>query len=364
MRAVTSDKPNPAPPNTIAEATALLRETLTRLVSDEPALKEALSNPPPVNAKAWLDKLAEKPDGRRDAALTMLAIPVALNKKTDITDRIQGDRTVSNTLGEILAELKIPGVRSALQNSSFRHGFVHERIRGSEGASLHRWASEEGTSIDEVRRAFFYLAALLAETARDIPEMAKVDKFALSFDRCVYVIDELLKVKSNGAYPQFLFAGWLQALIESRETNQRVVTKGLYSSDRSAGTAGDVQVIKGQARVVDAFEVADRSWRDKIDQAVAALNTHGINQVTIVAPGKPPSAAELLGALEGKTLRPSTEVVVLDLRSELISMVRQVSTPVLRLRALEHAYHFLSEESDPQLLKDFNRVLNQAGLTP
>jgi hypothetical protein len=215
----------------------------------------------------------------------------------------------------------------------------------------------------EVEKAFSYLAAKVASTARDIPEMAEVDKFSLSFQRCLYIIDELLGVPSNGAYPQFLFAGWLQALVDSRTTGQRVVTKGLYSSDRSAGTAADVQVVQGQANVLEAFEVSDRSWLDKVDQAVEALNTHGLDQVTIVATGTPPTAGDLDRALSGKRMRPATEVCVLDLRSELVSMVRQVANPVLRLRALSHAYHFLSEESDPQLLRDFNRVLEDAGVT-
>lgn len=342
---------------------SFLRETMTTLVKDEKERAFRLSNPPPPNPKKWIDVLSTMVSGHRDAPLALMAFPTCLRRQFDLTDRFDGDRAASNELGEVLADLKIPAVKSALQNSTYRHGTTHARIKNPEAARLLEWASQ--APLDDVESAFYYLAAKVAATAKNLPPMAPIDKFLLSWDRCTQVVDVLLSTPSQGAYHQFLFAGWLRAWVDSLEEGARVVTKSLFGSDSSAGTAGDVQVVKGQADVRAAYEVTANEWDTKLRQAAGVLRAHALQSVTILAGGTPPSPAELRlkMAVENIDLPPGSEIAVLNVRDEILSLIHRVQNKTLRELAFATAYEYLSGESNPDLLRQFNDALRQAGVS-
>lgn len=61
-------------------AAALIEERLTSLVADPPAVRTS----PPTMAREWLDDLLGHADTYRDAALAILAFPVAAEKLLDV----------------------------------------------------------------------------------------------------------------------------------------------------------------------------------------------------------------------------------------------------------------------------------------
>lgn len=337
-----------------------LLAVIDQLAVDKQAQKAALAMPPPPRVKAWIDELAKTPSSHRDAPLTLLAYPVALGRQVDLTDRLELDRSTSAKLAGKLRHHKIAATKGALESSSFRHGGTHSRISKPEVGSLLTWATTADMS--EIERAFMYLAAKVCSTARDIPAMPEIELPDLTFPRLAMFVEHLLDLPSQGAHAQYLFAGFLDAHIRATEEGLRVVTKTLFASDGSAKTAGDVQIVRGQADVKDAFEVSANHWTEKIEQAVSAVRQYDLRSVTIVAEGTP-SPYELEEALRSWDLPPGAEICVVNLRAEMQSLIRRISSRRMRLEALKITHdHLAHKVSDTTAVNQFVDGLFGIGL--
>lgn len=99
-----------------ADVRSLITETMTSLVKrDNPALAAQAARPPKA-AKPLVDDLLSKVDTYRDAALTVLAFPVAEGEPMDLTtEKVRGARGVAQHVASLLADLDIPGRKDALQ---------------------------------------------------------------------------------------------------------------------------------------------------------------------------------------------------------------------------------------------------------
>ena len=93
-----------------------------------------------------------------------------------------------------------------------------------------------------------------------------LDATRLTFAKALAVVDRMLSQPSGGACEQYCFAALKAAEVESINERLRVVTKNVSAAD-AGRVAGDVQVVRGQAEVVDAYEVTAGPWTQRIAQA-------------------------------------------------------------------------------------------------
>lgn len=319
----------------------------------------------PDAVAADVERLCDTGRSYRDAALTLLAFPAGNLTTYDVTDRFEGDRQTSDWLGKFLKSHDIEGVKSALQNSSFRHTFVHDRIDSAELRRILIWASDRNRGPDELRLVFDRIARRTAETARVITPLPPLDATRFTFQQTLGVIDQLLSIPSGGANEQYTFAALKAAEIETSTEKLKVKTKNVMAAD-AGRTAADVQVVRGQAEIVEAYEIAVANWTDKIVQAAEVVRQHGLSRVHIVANAAGATAAEVAAGIAAAGLPSSIDlrlldVSVLDLRSELTSLVARLSKSgrtlfVLRLWELLGSY---GNTDDIRRLVD---TLDEAGL--
>lgn len=301
--------------------------------------------------------------GYRDAALMLLAFPAANRIIYDITDRFDRDRATSDWLGGFLKAHDIEAVNSALQNATFRGGFVHASIRSDELPRILRWASEETRAPSEVARVFDRIARRVAELAQKIPRLPLLDATLFTFIKTLAIADDFLAKGSGGAAEQYIFAALKMAEIEAGPEGLHVRTKGINAADTDR-FAGDVQVFHGQADVRDAFEVTARSWTDKIVQAAETIRTHGLDEVHIIANAPRLTATEIdaglaAAPLPGSISRESLDVSVVDLKNEVRSLISRLSKSG-RVSFVRHLHQLLVENRQGQLvdrLVDFVRRL-------
>jgi hypothetical protein len=349
---------NPQPSQTpAAAARELLEATLPRLVAGDPALTKEAARPP-AEAKPWLDDLLGKVDTYRDGMLALLAFPVATGHVMDLTaKKVPGARGVAQRVAELLNEHDIPGRKDALQ--TIAKGSPNYMGRDREAWNqLLQWASKR-RRVDVVRRAWLYLLAGVAATARTLPPLPRIDTTRLTFPATAALFDELLSTPSNGAHEQFLFAALLEAYIEQLgiRANERVATKSLTAADASASAAGDIQHLAG-GQVLEAYEVTANDWDTKIVQAVEVLNRYDLARVHIVGAALEVDAEDIANALPS----PALDVSVLDIRHEVRSLNHRLLKPARRSaieRLYDHLVHRQPREDLVALLVD---VVTRRGL--
>ena len=175
----------------------------------------------------------------------------------DHTQKGDGARSPRGPIAKALAARHIPAVKDAYQNIGKNTANL---ARGNVPAfdDLLRWMNDASEA--ERQSALDLVTATAASTARPVLPMPEVAKCAnLTFVNVVSALDELLAVPSGGAHEQFAVAAFLEALIDefglAGVGALSVRTKNINASDASAGTAADVQVMRGN-RVEEAFEVS------------------------------------------------------------------------------------------------------------
>jgi hypothetical protein len=304
------------------EATARVRElvrvTLTDLVGRGPA---AAGSDLPAERRRAIDEALAVADGARDALLIVLAYRLVAGRPLDPRYRITGDRAVSDYLGrQLLPDLGIAGVKSALEGRSFSHGYLSTEVRRSVLRDTAPLVADPTVSDADIASMFHALARGIASTARRFDALPTLDLDAMTFPKVLALVESLLAPRpgdaggagsgTGGAHEQFLVAALLQAVADDGALALRVVTKSLNASDRSAGTAGDIDVVLGQARLVEVYEVTARSWADKVRGAVGVLDRYReLERVHIVADARGADAAALEAELAALG-RPGADVTV------------------------------------------------------
>lgn len=349
---------NPQPsPTPAAAARSALEDALARLVAGDKALAREASRPP-AKAKPWLDDLLSKIDTYRDGMLALLAFPVAAGRPINLTaSKLPGARGVAQRVAELLIEHDIPGRKDALQTIAKGSPNYMGRDRDAWNRLL-AWASKQ-QDVTDIRRAWLYLLAGVAATARSVPPLPAIDASRLSFPATAGLLDELLSTPSNGAYEQFVFAALLHAYVEQLgiRTNERVATKSLNAADASAMAAGDVQHLAG-GQVLEAYEITASDWRTKVTQAVEALRRYDLARVHIVGAAPDVSADEIATALPPGNL----DVSVLDVRHEVRSLTHRLLKPARR-DALERLYdHLVHRQPREDLVATLVEALKRRGL--
>jgi len=330
---------------------------------------------PAAEVKPDLDALLSKGEYTvRDGMLTLLAMEAEHGVLIDWREQglYNPARSASRDLGStIYPRLHIAGSPEALQTGVKGVSRYIDRKNATWKAIL-EWASEPVEAGDEntdqmndgarpianIEAAFHYLAAGVAATARDLPDMPALDTPKLTFPTVFPLLDEMLQRNSAGAHEQFIFAAMLEAWREQLGEPGVVETKNLNASDASAGTAGDVQE-RHRGQVTEAYEVTANDYATKVDQAESTLRRHDLRRVHIVAgDAAKASGAEIAGALPS-----DLDLTVLDVREEVRSLLARLGKPHRRF-ALERIYALLvDKQPNDQLIQDFVSALGECGLT-
>ncbi len=217
-----------------------------------------------------------------------------------------------------------------------------------------------GGSRDQREELFAYAVARVAATARPVLPMPSLRPVELTFGRAKSFLDDLLAIPSGGAHEQFAVAAFLGALIDQFGFGGvgalSVRTKNINASDSSAGTAADVQILRG-AMIEEVFEVSANDWREKIDQAVQAARKAGLPRAHVVAHG---GDTEDLAALLAHT---TVDVSVIDVRTFLATACAMMRPPA-REDALRRLYDNIDTlQSDPRLTNGYVDLLRRHLLT-
>jgi len=318
----------------------------------------------------------------REAALILLAFCIVEGRALNLLDvdagdlrpgvpRIGGDRAVSEYLSkEVLDPLGIPATRGAFQSSTYRSGYLAAQAHTPAVAALVRWISAEGRTLAELKALFDNVAIAVAADAFVVPPLPELDVPAFAFPAFIELVDRLLATQSQGAFEQYLFAALLTQYMETAtERRLRVVTKPLFQSDASAGTAGDVDVRAGQ-NLEAVYEVTANNWRTKLPQAIDALvERDEITSITILAGDSLDEANQLMLELEQRALPPGVQaarldIAVLAVKEECRSLAAKLGKRD-RSRSITHLYDYLVKfcKAKPELVSDLIDALDQTGLT-
>lgn len=294
-------------------------------------------------ASKLLDGALAASNSYRDGVLIQLAWGLE-QSGFDHTQKGAGARSAAGSIAKALAARHIPAVKDAYQNIGKNTANL---ARGNvpDFDNLLRWMNG---ATDEARHATLDLvAAIVAATARPVRPMPQLARVNLTFANVVSALDELLARPSGGAHEQFAVAAFLEALIDEFGLGGvgalGVRTKNINASDASAGTAADVQILRGN-KVEEAFEVSASGWRDKLDQAIFAAKNADLNRVHILS-----HVQDLVGlnALLGDN---TTDVTVIDVKTFLRTLIAVLKKPA-REAALIRLYEHLDRKQP-----DVNRV--------
>lgn len=285
--------------------------------------------------------------------------------------RVDGDRALSESLSKsVLKPLGIPSTQGALQSSTYRAGYTAPQASNPALARFATWASEPGRRLDELDALFRNLAAILAADAFVVPELPELDRPAFVFPRFADLIDRLMAEQSQGAFQQYLFAGLLAEYVDVTITDRRlrVATKPLFQSDKSAGTAGDVDLRAGQ-NLEAVYEVSANNWRTKLAQAVDALTTRDeLSAITVLANEAPTSGSDITAAIVEAGVASGfdprrLDVAVLNIADECRSLAARLS-PRDRAHVVTRLYDYLVQfcRTQPELVTMLVRELQDLGL--
>jgi hypothetical protein len=292
----------------------------------------------------------------RDGVLIQLAWGIE-QPSFDHTQKGEGARSAAGSIAKALATRHIPTVKDAYQNIGKN---TSNLARGNVSAfdDLLRWMNG---AAEEKRLALLDLvAATVAATARPVLPMPQLARINLTFANVVSALDELLDTPSGGAHEQFAVAAFLEALIDefglSGVGALGIKTKNINASDASAGTAADVQVMRGN-KVEEAFEVSASGWRDKLDQAMQAAKNADLNRVHIL------SHVENLEGLSELLGDNTTDVTVIDVKTFLRTLVAVLKKPA-REAALVRLYEHLDrKQPDTSRVNAYVGLLGRHSLT-
>jgi hypothetical protein len=275
----------------------------------------------------------------------------------DHTQKGEGARSAAGAIAKALAARHIPAVKDAYQNIGKNTANL---ARGNVPAfdDLLRWMN---SASEEERQAVLSLvSARVAASARPVLPMPELARANLSFANVVAALDELLSLPSGGAHEQFAVAAFLEALIDEFGLTGvgalSVRTKNINASDASAGTAADVQVVRGN-RVEEAFEVSASGWRDKLDQAILAAKNADLNRVHIL------SHVEELEGL-GELLKGSTtDVTVIDVKTFLRTLIAVLKKPGREVALVRLYEHLDRKQPDTERVNAYVGLLRRHSLT-
>lgn len=309
----------------------------------------------PPQTLALIDSTLSAPPSYRDGVLIQLAWGLEL-EGVDHTQKGEGARSAAKALGTALAERHISAVKDAYQNIGKN---TSNLARGNVVAfdDLLRWMNQASEA--ERKEALELVAATVAATARPVLPMPELSRLNLTFSNIVSALDDLLSIPSGGAHEQFAVAAFLEALIDefglSGVGALNVKTKNINASDASAGTAADVQIMRGN-KVEEAFEVSASGWRDKLQQAIMAARSADLTRVHILSHVEDlQGLAELLG-------ESTTDVSVIDVKTFLRTLVAVLKKPAREV-AMVRLYELLDRnQADPARVNAYVELLRRHSL--
>jgi hypothetical protein len=353
-----------------------LRESLTSLVAGQGAAPYPGGQVPP-DLVPHIEAAVSSPDGARDALLLLYAFRLVEGAPIDVSKRIEGDRAVSDYLGKVvLPDLGIAGVKSALEGRSFSHGFLSPEVRNPVVRMIGPWASDPEATPEVVAGIYWALARGIAATAKKFRSLEVLDLHVMTFERVLPLLEHLLAPRSisrsgsgtGGAHEQFLFAAMLQAVYDDEDSRLRVVTKSLNSSDRSARTAGDIQVIGGQARLVESYEVTANRWDSKMDGAAQTLvDFPELDRVHVIADttGATPEALRIAtdqAAVRAGRVVGSVDITVTGVHEECVVLLARASQRGRRSAIRTFHEHLVNRQSDMTLVDALVEKCRELGL--
>ena len=331
-----------APP----KVSRLSEKALTRLITAiDAALAEADNASEILRLRAsldpsivrLLDTVFTRPLSYRDGVLIQLAWGLEL-PRFDHTKKGEGARSTAKQIGLELPARHIPAVKDAYQNIG-KNSPLLARGNEAEFDELLGWMNR--ATEDERKLLLDLCVALTARTSRPVLPMPQLARAELSFAKVVGFLDVLLATPSQGAHEQFAVAAFLEALINefglSGVGALGVRTKNINATDASAGTAADVQIVRGN-RIEEAFEVSASGWKGKVDQALASAQAADLSRIHILA-----HVAQTDILSEVTTGNASTDVTVIDVRSFLRTLVAVLRKPA-REEALQLLYTHLDRK--------------------
>jgi hypothetical protein len=197
----------------------------------------------------------------------------------------------------------------------------------------------------------------IVSTARPILPFPELDVGKLTFAAMMNLFVRMLANPSGGAHEQFIVAAVLEARAEQSERNQTVTTKNLTASDRSSGSAADVQIKLGP-HVIEGFEVTANSWSEKLGDAAAKIRANDLSRLHIVA-----RVDEALGDVLHVLLSRGEDLSVLELTNFVASVVAE-TRKVFRASALRRLYELL-DRCQPEIsrVNDYVELLERHRLT-
>lgn len=303
-----------------------------------------------------IDGALAAPPSYRDGVLIQLAWGIE-QPEFDHTQKGEGARSTAKSIATELAARHIPAVKDAYQNIGKN---MANLARGNVPAfdNLLRWmnGAEEAARL----AALDLVAATVAATARPVLPMPELARVNLNFANVVSAMDELLSIPSGGAHEQFAVAAFLEALIDEFGLGGvgalGVRTKNINASDASAGTAADVQVMRGN-KVEEAFEVSASGWRDKLDQAVLAAKNADLNRVHIL------SYVDNLEGLQMLLGDNTTDVTVIDVKAFLRTLVAVLKKPAREVALVRLYEHLDRKQPDTNRVNAYVELLSRHSLT-
>ena len=357
MAKAESSKPQPLAP----QVSGRIVVALDSYLSGERAPAEAFRAAAHILAAQDLTDAEAVLKGRdlsyRDGLLIQLAWGLSSPDGYDHTQRGIGARTVSQALGKANAARHIPKVNDAYENIGKNSPNLARGNFPGFDRLLH-WMNAATRS--EREALFDYAAATVASSARPVSPMPVLRPAELTFGRTISFLDDLLSRPSGGAHEQFAVAAFLGALIDqfglSGVGALNVRTKNINAADASAGTAADVQIMRG-GMIEEVFEVSANDWPSKLDQAVQAARRAGLARAHIVAEG---GGIEALSELLKDT---TVDVSVVGTR-ELLRVVCSALRPPQREDALRRLYDYIDGlQSDVALTNRYVELLRGHALT-
>lgn len=294
----------------------------------------------------------------RDVLLIQLAWGLGV-EGFDHTKPPHGARPASKTVTTLLHARHIPARKEVYQTlaKGNRSGSL---MAGNVLAFDQLLLQLNSMPADQRTILFELLTARMAHIARPVEPMPQLARADLSFVKVAAFLDELLSSGSGGVYEQFAVAAFLGSLIEefglSGVGGLRVETKNINAADASAGTAADVQVMRG-GKVEEAFEVSASDWRPKVGQAIAAARNAELPRAHVLAYGG--DLAQLGDQLGSST----TDVTVIDVRDFLRVMIGIMKKPA-REEALKKLYDLIDQkQTDVERVNRFVAMLGRHALT-
>jgi hypothetical protein len=342
------------PPSPSARVSELLHLTLTKFV-DNPSLRDkaqaAAVQLIPTEQLDALGMVVDKSDpSYRDALLIQLAYGTASTASLDLTRRQVGGRGVAQRLGKWLAQNHIKSVSDCFQNIGKN---TENLVRGNDKSfdAILTWLSSGQLQDTQFRALLDYAVARVAARARPVKPMPSLILSRLTFARVCGLLNRLFEETSKGAYEQYAFAALLQSVVEGWGSGLRIETKNLNASDKSAKSAGDVQVMTGP-RVIDAYEVTANDWSSKLRGASQTIKDHDLSRAHIVA-----DVAETFSDVIEKLKAESADISVLPIKTTCYLLV-SVLTRQKREDALRRMYELLDRyQTDVAVVNGFVEAL-------